>query len=74
MLTITHIVTAETRDLERHFPHHNWAIIFGLTVILNTGYGIFTPSIYQFITTPKTEAQNSAQNCENDDRVSFVKT
>ena len=40
--------------MEEYFPHHNWLItIFGLFTVGYVGHIMFTPSIYQFVTTPR---------------------
>ena len=40
--------------MEEHFPHHNWLIaIFLLLTVGSVGHIMFTPSIYQFVTTPR---------------------
>ena len=40
--------------MEEHFPHHNWFIvIFLLLTVGYIGHIMFTPSTYQFVTTPR---------------------
>ena len=43
-----------SRSFEEDFPHHNWFIVvLVLPFVSNTGYLMLTPSIYQFVTTPR---------------------
>ena len=43
-----------SRSFEEDFPHHNWFIVvLVLPFVFNVGYVILTPSIYQFVTTPR---------------------
>ncbi|CAI8010907.1 hypothetical protein GBAR_LOCUS7119 [Geodia barretti] len=54
------------RDFEDNFPHHNWLIsIFVLLTVGYVGHIMFTPSIYQFVTTDR--SPSSDDNEENSD-------
>ena len=53
------IISAKRRRKEE-FPHRNWPIILGLQLLVSTAYFIFTPSIYQFVTTPHSVPEEQA--------------
>ena len=47
------------RNLEEHFPHHNWPICIVILYIVGyVGPIMFTPSIYQFVTTPRSPSSD----------------
>ena len=54
------------RNWDERIPHQNWPIILGLIVVHNTAFSILTPSIYQFITTPRSipEELKTKEVCE----------
>ena len=47
------------KNLEENFPHHNWILILSLQFVITTMWSVFTPSIYQFITTPRSPPEDS---------------
>ena len=48
--------------MEEHFPHHNWIIsIFVFINISYVGHIMFTSSIYQFVTTPRSSSSDDQE-------------
>lgn len=56
----THLAVSAKRRGKEKFPHRNWPIIFGLQLLISTAYFIFTPSVYQFVTTPRSVPEDQA--------------
>ena len=46
-------VFAGEQNVEKRFPHHNWIVVFSYQLLLSSVWSVYTPSIYQFITTPQ---------------------
>ena len=40
--------------MEESFPHHNMVLVLLFELLAISAYAILTPSLYKFITTPKT--------------------
>ena len=40
-------------NLEKKIPIGNWPIILGLLLVNNIAYSVVSPSMYQFITSPR---------------------
>ena len=50
------------RNMEENFPNHNWIIsIFVFINISYVGHIMFTPSIYQFVTTPRSSSSDDQE-------------
>ena len=63
LIISTNIVTGR-RSVEEHFPHHNWLITMcTLPIICYVGHIMFTPSIYQFVTTPRSAPDDDEVQC-----------
>ena len=55
------------RDFEDNFPHHNWLIsIFVLLTVGYVGHIMFTPSIYQFVTTDRSPSSDDNEEVSID--------
>ena len=46
-------LVADKRSFEDNFPHQNWAIVLSFQLLISTTVSISGPSIYQFITSPR---------------------
>ncbi|CAI8018989.1 hypothetical protein GBAR_LOCUS11454, partial [Geodia barretti] len=57
------------RNLEESFPHHNMVLVLLFQLLAISAYAILTPSLYKFITTPKTRPDEL--NCAEELRVEF---
>ncbi|CAI8018988.1 hypothetical protein GBAR_LOCUS11454 [Geodia barretti] len=55
------------RNLEESFPHHNMVLVLLFQLLAISAYAILTPSLYKFITTPKTRPDelNCAEELHN---------
>ena len=54
-------VAIHTGDFEKWFPHHNWILVLSLQLVICSFWSAVAPSIYQFITPPRSLPDELAQ-------------
>ena len=63
-LVLCYLYAIGARKWEENFPHLNWAIILSIQLLISSNHGILNPSLYQYITTPKTLAPSEPNATE----------
>ena len=46
-------ISVGSNNLEETFPHHNWILVVSIQILVTSSWTIKIPSIYQFVTTPR---------------------